>query len=239
MPPPDTGRPATHVEMWAARASQELAAAWHHAVPDAALGELTGLREVERDRRIVQLALRQSAFGARLRRPLREVALASAATGEIVPPSLAWAVSASHHDDMTVLALTEGPRAIGIDIEPLYEQGWDDVLDDVLTPRELHALAALPPPKRPAAYFTCWTLKEAVMKARGEGLSDRDPKSIEVTVPPAAARLVALDGVAAPADWSLATVLLDQHVCSLAAAGTWGLAIQERRWPIDLPPLIR
>jgi 4'-phosphopantetheinyl transferase len=207
-------------------------------LPDAVLCELAALREVERHRRVVQLALRRSVVAARLGCPLEEVAVWASSGSPIVSPSSDFILSASHHDDMTVLAVGQGTRALGVDIEPVYEPGWDDALVEVLSASELKALSALPESERSGAYFACWTLKEAVMKALGEGLSERDPKSVEVSVPPSPARLVALDGRPVPADWSLATLALDGRVCSVAVRGGVAGDTQTRRWPVDLPPTI-
>jgi len=224
------------VELWIACASRDLATAWRDAIPKATADELAALREVERDRRIVQLALRRSVLAALLDRPLREIPLVTPTMGAITPPSPTVSISASHHDDMTVVAVAEGSHGLGVDIEPLYEPGWDDALSDVLVDRELADIEALSTAERPGAYFACWTLKEAIMKALGEGLSDRDPKSIEVTVPPAVAQLRSLDGLDAPKGWNLATLRLDRHVCSVAVVGAGGLFVRCRRWPVDLPP---
>lgn len=238
--PEDNRGPVTplSVEVWIARATSELAAAWSGALEDGALCELRGFREVERNRRIVQLALRRSVVAARLRCPLRDIIVAAAPTGAMAPPSPTMAVSASHHDDLTVLAFAERRCALGVDVEPLHEPGWDDAVDEVLGEHELEALTRLPLSERPAAYFTCWTLKEAVLKALGQGLSDRDPKSIEIAVPPLPPRLVSLDGIAVKEDWGMETLVFGQHVCSLAAVGARALLTQVRCWPVDLPPPI-
>jgi 4'-phosphopantetheinyl transferase len=227
-------RPIT-IQLWFAEASRQLAAEWRHAVPEAALRNLTAVREVERNRRVVQMALRRTVFAAHLGRPLREVELAADANGRIISPSPEMVVSASHHDDITVLAVADGARALGVDVEPVEESGWDDAVGDVLSSEELSALAALPASQRPSSYFRAWTLKEAVMKALGEGLSERDPKTIEVDMAPGRARLLTLDGQT-PIGWALRTTKLAQHVCSLAAVGIEEMTIARRDWPVDLPP---
>jgi 4'-phosphopantetheinyl transferase len=229
----------TIIEVWFAEASRQLAAEWRNAVPEAALRELAALRDVERERRVVQLALRRSVLAASSGRAIDDVPLIASADGRIASPLPGLVLSASHHDDMTVLALAEGPRALGVDVEPVYEPGWEDAIADVLSADELRALMVLPESDRPAAYFTCWTLKEAVMKALGEGLSERDPASVEVTLPPSSAELLALDGRPPSTAWRLATVELGQHVCSLAVVHDLEMRVRSRRWPVDLPPAVR
>jgi 4'-phosphopantetheinyl transferase len=232
------GQAPAVIELWIATATEQLAASWRHAVPEAALRNLTAVREVERNRRVVQMALRRTVFAAHVGCPLQEVELAADANGRIIFPSPEMVVSASHHDDITVLAVADAPRALGVDVEPVEESGWDDAVGDVLSSEELSALAALPASRRPSSYFRAWTLKEAVMKALGEGLSERDPKTIEVNMAPGCARLLALDGQT-PIGWALRTTRLEQHVCSLAAVGVEEMTIARRDWPLDLPPNMR
>jgi 4'-phosphopantetheinyl transferase len=224
----------TLVEVWCAHVSAELANAWRAAIPSADRDVVEQLRDVERDRRVVQLAVRRSVVASHLGIPLAEVALGHDARGAIVCAAAGICLSASHHDDITVLALADGVQAVGVDVEPTGDEDWDAALDEVLTPLELGALEGLPPVEREPAYFTCWTMKEAVMKALGDGLSDRDPKSIEVAIPPAPPRLVSLDGQPSGA-WSLATFIFEGYVCSVAVAGPPTVRFQLCPWPLDVP----
>jgi 4'-phosphopantetheinyl transferase len=224
--------PTPEVEVWVATASPTLADSWIAA----ARGQLPRtLTATERDRRIVQLAVRRSVIAARLNLDLDEVEIAGGTTVPLsLVPSARLALSASHHDDVTVLALADVP-AIGVDVEPLMEPGWDAALDEVLTPLELGALHRLPEHDRPAAYFTIWTLKEAVMKARAEGLGDRDPKSLELAPPPAPPALLAVDGAEPNQPWALTSVRFDKHVISVAVSGAPRIEFGLRHWPMDLP----
>ncbi len=237
LPSPAPARPT--VDLWVATASADLANAWRYVVPAADLAVLSRYRAAESDRRTVQLALRRSVIAQRLDQPLAAVAIGVARNGAIRVAGTNLVVSASHHDDVTVLALAEGAWALGVDVEPLDDPEWDDALEDVLTAREVQAHAALPASEQRGAYFTSWTLKEAVMKALGQGLSDRDPKSIEVALPPSVPSLLALDDVSAPAGWALATVALGRHVCSLALAGADAVSVALRWWPVDLDGIFK
>jgi 4'-phosphopantetheinyl transferase len=223
------------VDLWAATATSELAGEWSWAVPAGVVTELERRRPVERDRRIVQLALRRSVAEAQLARPLDAGELATL-TRQGQPKSInSLRVSASHHDDLTALAVGSVP--IGVDIEPEYEPDWDAALDVVLTDDELSHLRELPLSDQPRAYFGCWTLKEAVMKTLGEGLSDRDPQTVHVTLPPRPAALLCLDG-APPADrWALCTVPFSAgYVASVAARGASNIELRRYSWPLDLAP---
>jgi 4'-phosphopantetheinyl transferase len=219
------------VEVWVATASPRLASDWVATASGRFPDDLTS---VERNRRIVQIAVRRTVLAAHLRVSPEEIELHG---GTDAPLSLAGsegpALSASHHDDVTVLALADAP-AVGIDIEPMLEPEWDAALDEILTGRELVALESLPEGDRPASYFTIWTMKEAVMKALGEGLGDRDPKTLEVASPPARPALLAVDAAAPAEPWAVETVRLERHVLSVAVRGAAGIDLRVYRWPIDL-----
>ena len=78
--------------------------------------------------------------------------------------------SSSHSGAWAMLALA--PRAVGVDLEATHPRLDDPALHArVLAPGEAAAFATLPAPERAAAFVRAWTLKEAVAKALGEGLS--------------------------------------------------------------------
>jgi 4'-phosphopantetheinyl transferase len=77
----------------------------------------------------------------------------------------------SHSHNMALAAVT-CHREIGVDLE-LIRSGLADeqIAERFFSPREVHALRALPKSMQDEAFFNCWTRKEAYIKARGEGLS--------------------------------------------------------------------
>ena len=91
-------------------------------------------------------------------------------------PSLATSTGSvefnlSHSNGNVLIAITRD-RKIGVDIECLSRDV--DVLDisqRFFSPAEHFSLQALPPIERQRAFFSCWTRKEAFVKALGEGLS--------------------------------------------------------------------
>jgi 4'-phosphopantetheinyl transferase len=77
----------------------------------------------------------------------------------------------SHSVDLAALAITRN-REIGIDIEKPREIA--DMLSlarRFFSHPEIDWLLAVPPNDQTSAFFTCWTAKEAYIKARGDGLS--------------------------------------------------------------------
>ncbi|WP_411084006.1 4'-phosphopantetheinyl transferase family protein [Streptomyces sp. cmx-18-6] len=85
-----------------------------------------------------------------------------------VPLALDLARAGGH----TVLAAGTG-SAIGVDAEMLRPVRQDVLSESWLTPDEaLHLLALPRGPVRDAAFYRCWTRKEAVLKAVGHGVND-------------------------------------------------------------------
>lgn len=100
------------------------------------------------------------------------------------PHALAFAVSAhgkpslaeggvsfnlSHSGGLAALGIARG-HEIGVDLEeerPLKE----DIAGRFFSPREVAALKAMPEREQLRAFYRCWTRKEAIVKAIGEGLS--------------------------------------------------------------------
>lgn len=84
-----------------------------------------------------------------------------------------------HSGPMAVVAVSIG-REVGIDIERIRPD--IDIAGPArmcFTEREIAALAQVPQADRVAAFFSCWTRKEALLKAQGTGLL-RPPDEVEV-----------------------------------------------------------
>jgi 4'-phosphopantetheinyl transferase len=77
----------------------------------------------------------------------------------------------SHCGSVAVYAFTSGCE-IGVDVERVRPlPGMEDIAERFFARGEVEELMAFPEPERAAAFFTCWTLKEAYIKATGDGLS--------------------------------------------------------------------
>lgn len=86
-------------------------------------------------------------------------------------PSPPFEFNLSHTGDLVLYAFASAAQ-VGIDIE-YQQEGLDyEALARVsFSQREQVTLHALPQQSKCAAFFSCWTRKEAYMKARGLGLS--------------------------------------------------------------------
>lgn len=76
----------------------------------------------------------------------------------------------SHAGDQVLYAVAR--RAVGVDLEIVERTvNYSGVAERICTPREWVAFQALPAERARAAFFVCWTRKEAVAKALGAGLA--------------------------------------------------------------------
>lgn len=79
--------------------------------------------------------------------------------------------SASRSDGVALYA-TSWKMNVGVDVEAIKPTAdLDGLAARFFSPAERRALSALPPTLRPAAFFDCWTRKEAYVKGIGAGLS--------------------------------------------------------------------
>jgi len=96
------------------------------------------------------------------------------AYGKNGKPSLkhnGWHFSISHCDDVALFAFSKA-SAIGVDVEairPIREA--DTIAAQFFSPREKETYSALAPHDKALGFLQCWTRKEALVKAIGEGLS--------------------------------------------------------------------
>jgi 4'-phosphopantetheinyl transferase len=77
----------------------------------------------------------------------------------------------SHSGDFVLIAVTQG-RKIGVDVERIRQGISSHVIaQQYFSKAEVTELQSLPLEQREAAFFICWTRKEAYIKAQGLGLS--------------------------------------------------------------------
>ncbi len=155
----------------------------------------------------------------------REVRLAYGEQGKpsLREPAADLTFNLSHSGDLLLLAFGRG-RELGIDVERTgRDVAWERVARRFFERRELEALRSLPAAERRAAFFRCWTRKEAFVKATGRGVT-QGLRSFAVSLDPAAAALTWIQG-GDPADWGMADVDAGPgHAAAVCAAGRgWSL----------------
>lgn len=127
----------------------------------------------------------------------------------------------SHAADAALYAVTR-ERAIGIDIEQIRPGfAGDGIAERFFSAAERRSMASLPPGAKDAAFFACWTRKEAYIKATGQGLSlPLDQFTVSLT-PHEPARLSSVDWDPAQINrWSLYDLPCGaEHMAALAVEG--------------------
>lgn len=168
-----------------------------------------GRFRLARDRRryVVARGLLRTLLAARLGTHPRSVELRCGAHGKpcLAPGSAGdLRFNVSHTGDFALFAFSRG-REVGVDVEAVLPmRDADAVARHFFSHSELRAYRALAPGAREAGFFTCWTRKEAYLKALGGGLQSP------------------LSEFDAPPGWSLSSF-------SPAPGHTAALAVEPRR----------
>lgn len=130
----------------------------------------------------------------------------------------------AHSGDRALVAVSSG-REVGVDVEEAG-RGRDvvGIAGSFFSPAEVAALKAVPDAERVAAFYRCWTRKEAYIKACGTGLAMR-LDSFDVSLEPDAcdALLRSERGVDEPRRWKLVDLPVD-------GGFTAALAVEGHDW---------
>ena len=109
----------------------------------------------------------------------------------------------SHSGDVALIAFTRS-REVGVDVErrrPL--QDLRSLAKTSFSPDEYTTLCGLPPDDQPEAFFSCWSRKEAFIKATGEGISQLGDFDVSVRLDEPARLLRVAGGLPALQRWSM------------------------------------
>lgn len=142
----------------------------------------------------------------------------------------------SHSGDFALLAITQN-RKVGVDVERIRQGISSHVIaQQYFSKAEVAELQSLPITQREAAFFTCWTRKEAYIKAQGIGLS-LPLESFDVSLSPnepAMLRAVRPDPQEA-ARWTLRPLDVSQNYVGALAVEGIDLDFRLWDWNITLP----
>ena len=137
------------------------------------------------------------------------------------------------HSGTWALVSLSAAEPVGVDVEairPLTDRAA--IARRFFAPGEAQRLAALPEPEQEAAFFRCWTRKEAYIKARGLGLT-LPLDAFEVTLDPGQPRLLWVQGAAAePAAWQMAEPTMPAgYAAAIAVRATAVTVVDCGVWP--------
>lgn len=136
----------------------------------------------------------------------------------------------AHAGDLALYAITRA-RELGVDLERIAPREGEVLAERFFSRGEVLALRALPAADRLEAFYTCWTRKEAYLKATGDGLTTPLDQFEVAFRPgePAALLRVAGDPVE-PGRWSLAALDVDpDYAAALCVEGQgWSLSCWQR-----------
>lgn len=158
----------------------------------------------DRNRFIVARGSLRSILGSYLSREPAELGFSYAQYGK---PSLAGneiSFNLSHANELALIAITRD-RRIGVDIEFIRPDfASEQIAERFFSGQEVDVLRALPPDQQAEAFFSCWTRKEAYIKAIGEGMSmPLDQFNVSLAPGSAAALLGNLRDESEVSRWSL------------------------------------
>ncbi len=136
-------------------------------------------------------------------------------------PAVAGAVtfSVSHSGDYALLAFANNLE-LGVDVEHISgERVVSELAHRILSTREYQRFNSLADAQRIPAFFQIWTLKEAVLKAIGSGLSIA-PESIEVAFYPDEPKLLASEApqITQVNEWTLRSLSIGDEDYAAAIA---------------------
>ena len=125
----------------------------------------------ERDRRryVVRHGYLRILLGHYLKVPPRELEFLTQAHGKPVLGETGLEFNLSHSEELAVFAFARTP--VGIDVEYVRANVPHLRVAQVFTKREQEYIASRSPGDQLRTFFSCWTCKEACIKAVGKGLA--------------------------------------------------------------------
>ena len=164
--------------------------------------------EVDRRRATASRGLVRNILAGYVERPAAELAFTYGPAGK---PEMSVAgrgeplhFNSTHSGDVLLVAVGRVP-SLGIDVERIRPVArFERVARRAFSEVERRRIDALGPAERNEAFITCWTRKEACVKAVGEGVWSAFGRFEVSLEPDASAAVLTVDGdSAAAAEWSL------------------------------------
>lgn len=137
----------------------------------------------------------------------------------------------SHSGALVLYAITQN-QEVGVDIERIrLVEDAEDIVKRFFSSREKAEFSTLPERIKKQAFFTCWTRKEAVIKAMGQGLSYRLNKFSVSMIPDEKTRLVKTKGHENKETiWCLKAIRLRAGYVAAVAVEEYDLFIRHWQW---------
>ncbi len=145
------------------------------------------------------------------------------------------AFNLGHSGDLALVALRQGME-VGVDLERIRPVEFDRIAGRMFAPGEVSRLRAKPAREQQAAFFSCWTCKEAYAKARGEGLW-LPPHSFDAWSPgPDAADATLVSGELGFSAWSVRPLRPGGGYAGAVASPGREWEIRCWQWPAECRP---
>ena len=188
-----------------------------------------------RNQYVISRALLRRALGRYLKIEAREVRFRTATNGK---PELAAdsyvRFNLSHTQGATVFAVTH-KRHVGVDVERIRtDTNAMELAERFFSRPEVQWLRSQPASELMASFFSCWTAKEAYIKAQGEGLSMPLSSFGVVAVPGGASCKLQLEVYDDPEEskrWSMWRLQLAPDLRAALAVEGESCRVRIGKWP--------
>lgn len=136
----------------------------------------------------------------------------------------------SHSAEFALLAVTRQLR-IGVDIERVNaDSATQEIAERFFSPLEVQTLLAVPSHQRVEAFFSCWTRKEAYIKALGEGLSCPLDSFVVAFAPGVPAALLDVKNDASKVCWSMYNIEVSEGYKAALVVEGQGHQLRQLNW---------
>jgi 4'-phosphopantetheinyl transferase len=151
--------------------------------------------------------------------------------------STSFSFNLSHSGEVALCAIA-GFETVGVDVEAVREsRELVGIARRFFSVAEQEALLALPPEQQCAAFYQCWSSKEALLKAWGTGLATPLDR-FDVSVAPGETSVLS---IALPewsgTPWCLYPVVVPEGFAATLALPAPATRLQRFEWPPGAPAL--